>query len=301
MALGGIIQGVSVHFAMFLVSRFIIGFGLVFGNTFAPILIGELAHPKDRQVVTSLYQTSWYMGAILAAWVTFGTYTIPNDWAWRIPSLLQAVPALVQCVGVWFLPESPRWLIGQGRAEQARSVLVKWHANENDADVFVDLEYKQMRAIVEAEIANKTTWKTLFATPGNRKRILIIVFLGLFSQWSGNGLVSYYLARVLETVGIESARDKNIINGCLMIFNWITAVSSAFLTAYMKRRTQFLISGFGMLTLFASQTLCAGLFNEKGNKQAGTAVIAMLFLFYMVSLHYCHHSFSHPLITTNHH
>jgi MFS family permease len=59
MAVGGVIQGASVHFAMFLVSRFILGFGLVFANSYAPILIGELAHPKDRQVATSLYQTSW--------------------------------------------------------------------------------------------------------------------------------------------------------------------------------------------------------------------------------------------------
>lgn len=86
---------------------------------------------------------------------------------------------------------------------------------------------------------------------------------------------------MLETIGIESAREKNIINGCLMIFNWITAVISAFLTARLKRRTQFLISGFGMLALFASQTLCAGLFNERNNQAAGSAVIAMLFLFYM--------------------
>lgn len=66
-----------------------------------------------------------------------------------------------------------------------------------------------------------------------------------------------------------------------MIFNWITSVISAFLTAKLKRRTQFLISVVGMLAVFVSQTLCAGLFNEKHNKIAGQASIAMLFLFYV--------------------
>jgi hypothetical protein len=47
---------------MFLMSRFIIGVGLVFCNSYSPMLIGELAHPKDRQVITSLYQTTWYVG-----------------------------------------------------------------------------------------------------------------------------------------------------------------------------------------------------------------------------------------------
>ena len=95
MIISAIIQGASVHcelfpsvypcianlgiVAMFLISRFIIGFGLIFANAYAPVLIGELAHPKERQVVTSLYQTSWYIGAILAAWVTFGTFSIPSE------------------------------------------------------------------------------------------------------------------------------------------------------------------------------------------------------------------------------
>lgn len=125
MVIGGVIQGVSVHskdprsaktmtrwliqaVAMFLVARFIIGCGVVFANSFAPIIIGELAHPRQRSVLTSLYQTSFYLGAIGAAWTTFGTFTIPNEWSWRIPSLLQSGPALVMTMGVWFLPESPR-------------------------------------------------------------------------------------------------------------------------------------------------------------------------------------------------
>lgn len=114
-----------------------------------------------------------------------------------------------------------------------------------------------------------------------------------------NPFYSYYLVRVLETVGVTNARDRNILNGCLMIFStfytfvlamqtclihipdWITSVVSAFLTARLKRRTQFLVSVFGMLAVFATQTLCAGLFNVNKDHQAGQAVIAMLFLFYI--------------------
>ncbi|TKX21191.1 sugar transporter-like protein 27 [Elsinoe australis] len=280
MLTGGVLQGASVHIAMFLLSRFVIGFGLVFANTYAPILIGELAHPKDRQVITSLYQTSWYLGAIAAAWTTFGTFSIPSDWGWRIPSLLQALPALLAIIGVYFLPESPRWLIAKHRSEEAKAVLVYYHANGDASSPFVDLEYKEMASIIQAETSTKTSWKTLIATPGNRRRLLILICLGLFSQWSGNGLVSYYLTRVLETIGITRPRDQNILNGSLQIFNWLTAVLSAFLTARLPRRTQFLLSVSGMLAVFAAQTLCAGLFNTRNDKSAGTAVVAMLFLFY---------------------
>lgn len=175
---------------MFLVSRFVLGFGLVFCNTYAPILIGELAHPKDRQVVTSLYQTTWYFGAILAAWTTFGTFAMPNEWAWRIPSLLQAAPALVQILGVFFVPESPRWLIAQGRGGEARQILVKYHADGDDNSELVDISYLAMKTVIEAEMTNELSWKAFFASKGNRRRVFLLVMLGLFSQWSGNGLVS---------------------------------------------------------------------------------------------------------------
>jgi hypothetical protein len=94
---------------------------------------------------------------------------------------------MIQMVGVYCLPESPRFLIAKGRSEEAKAVLVKWHANNKENDAFVEMEFQQMRNIVEAELNTKTTWKTLVATPGNRKRMLIVVFLGIFSQWSGNG------------------------------------------------------------------------------------------------------------------
>ncbi|PNH49617.1 hypothetical protein VD0002_g6266 [Verticillium dahliae] len=76
-----------------------------------------------------------------------------------------------------------------------------------------------MRAVIEAEMANNTGWRFLLKTPGKRRRILVPVLLGLFSQWSGNGLVSYHLVRVLETAGMTNKHHVNIINGCLMIFN----------------------------------------------------------------------------------
>lgn len=65
-----------------------------------------------------------------------------------------------------------------------------------------------------------------------------------------------------------------------MIWNWITAVGSAFLTAKLRRRTQFMLSTAGMLAAFAAQTLCAGLFNERNNTGAGYGMVAMLFIFY---------------------
>jgi hypothetical protein len=71
----------------------------------------------------------------------------------------------------------------------------------------VKYEYEEIKASLELDrgVASNVGWSSLFATVGNRKRMRIIIALAFFSQWSGNGLVSYYLNQVFETIGIKDA------------------------------------------------------------------------------------------------
>lgn len=61
------------------------------------------------------------------------------------------------------------------------------------------------------------SWLSLFSTPGNRKRMLLIIAISVFSQWSGNGLVSYYINLVLDGIGMTSTKQKTSINGALQV------------------------------------------------------------------------------------
>jgi len=74
----------------------ILGFGIPTCIVSASSLIGELAYPKERPVLTSLFNVSYFPGSIIAAGICFGTNNIRSDWAWRIPSILQICPSLVQ-------------------------------------------------------------------------------------------------------------------------------------------------------------------------------------------------------------
>lgn len=114
-----------------------------------------------------------------------------SNWGWRIPSILQITPSFLQLTFIFFLPESPRWLISKGRGDEALAILVKYHA-EGDADSeFVKAEYVQIEKTLELELETaKVGWKEMVANSGMRKRLLIASFLGLFTQWSGNGLTS---------------------------------------------------------------------------------------------------------------
>lgn len=126
----------------------------------------------------------------------------------------------------------------------------------------------------------KKPWKELIATATNRRRVFIAACVGLFSQWSGNGLVSYYLSKVLQTVGITNKRTQNEINLALSCWNLITGVTGAFLAHRLPRRVQYLISYTGMTILFACWTAASAVYAENKNHQAAGAVVGIIFIYY---------------------
>jgi MFS family permease len=92
--------------AMFLAGRFIMGMGSNISNATCPLLITEVAHPRHRGRVTTVYNTLWYLGAIIAAWTTYGTLThISSDLSWRLPVGLQCAMPGIQLLALYLLPE----------------------------------------------------------------------------------------------------------------------------------------------------------------------------------------------------
>ncbi|KAH7357914.1 MFS transporter [Plectosphaerella cucumerina] len=278
--IGTILQTCSVNIGMFLASRLLLGTGIPFAVSGASQLLAELTYPRERPVISGLFNVSWFAGSILAAGVTLGTYNIPNNWAWRIPSALQCAPSLLQLVFIWFVPESPRWLIFKERNEEALEILIKYHGEGDRDNAFVHAEYNEIHKQLRLELDNsKRRWRELLQTTGNRKRVLIAMCMGVFSQWSGNGLVSYYLARVLRTVGVEDKRTQNIVNLSLSCWSFLTSGACAFLARILRRRVQYLTSFSCMVVVFATITGVSAHFATSGEHAAAVAVVAMIFVY----------------------
>src|SRR6478736_5496490 len=115
----------------------IIGSGSVVVAGVGAPYITEIAHPDQRSTATALFLTFYSIGSIIAGWCTFGTFRIDSTASWRIPSALQGLPSVIQLLFVWFVPESPRWLVSKDRKEEAFALLVKYHAEGNENDPLV--------------------------------------------------------------------------------------------------------------------------------------------------------------------
>lgn len=282
MLIGVLLLSLGFHVALFIVGRLLLGFGIAIAHGSAPLLITELVHPQHRPTYATIYNTLWYLGSLVGAWVSFGTDNINGNWAWRAPCLLQAIPSLFQIVFIWFVPESPRWLIAHGRNEEAKKIMYKYHAQGDENDELVAVEYNEVQQTLALEQEfEKGTWSELWATPGNRHRLIILVSFGLFSQWSGNGLVSYYLTGVLKTVGITDSKTQLEINGYLTIVQLVSAVAICFFVDKIGRRPLFLTSCVGMLISFIVETIGSAQYAKTQSSGAGKAVIVFIFVFYI--------------------
>lgn len=212
---GIILQAASQNYAIFVVSRLLIGFGNTIQTTACPILISELSHPSQRTQMVGIMNSTGSQGQLLAAWITFGTASmVGSSWTWRLPSALQAVSSLFQLILSIFVPESPRWLVENNHPAEARQILLKYHAEGNAESPLLAFEISSIERTIEMErVQALTSWREWIRTAANRHRLFIVVTAGFIIQWCGNAVLSFYLHLVLESIGITLKRTQLVING----------------------------------------------------------------------------------------
>jgi sugar porter (SP) family MFS transporter len=284
--IGTCIQAPSVNHSMFLAGRFILGFGVSFCCVSAPCYVSEMAHPHWRGTMTGIYNCLWYIGSIVASWVVYGSaLQTSNPNSWRIPIWCQLISSCIVAVGVWFIPESPRWLMAQDRIEDATAVLARYHGEGDASHPMVQLELKEMIQQIGTDDSDKRWWdySELVNTHSARRRLICVLGMACFGQLSGNSVTSYYLPEMLQNAGITSEKTQLMLNGIYPVICFFGAILGARLTDKIGRRPLLLYSIVFCSICFAIITGTSKLATkDKLNTSAANATIAVIYLFGIV-------------------
>ncbi|KFY31023.1 hypothetical protein V493_01477 [Pseudogymnoascus sp. VKM F-4281 (FW-2241)] len=262
MIVGALLSAFTNGYGMYLGGRFLVGFGNSLAQLACPLLLTEICHPQHRGIVTAIYNCLWNLGSSVCAFIALGTININGDWSWRTITIIQGVPSLIQLAVIWWIPESPRWLIAKERSEEALAILAKYHANGEEDNATVQFEYHEMKNAITLEFQAKTNTSYLdfLKTKGNRYRLMILVSLGIISQYSGNALISNYANLIYENAGITGQAQKTGINAGEQLLKLFVAVGFAMGIDKFGRRPLFLIATTGMLFSFLIWTIIAARF-----------------------------------------
>lgn len=216
-------------------------------------------------------------------WVGYGCSLRGGAFSWRFPLSFQVAPAIILTCSVWFLPESPRWLIEKGREGEGRSVLTRLHLNQNAANnQLLEHELFQIQESLASEKQSAVrSWRQFLLSPRWRHRILLACGLQVFTQCSGTNVISNYGPRLFKALGLTPSTSLMIIGlwGALALF-WNT-VFMLFIDK-VGRRKLLIPSLFGMGAALCIEAILARYIDfsdPNANPHALRAAIAMFFVF----------------------
>ena len=276
---------VSVDFNQLVVYRIIGGVGIGVVSIISPLYISELAVAQYRGRLVSLYQlavTIGFLGAYLVNYQLLGYSTSNPDivtgwWSlifvtevWRGMLGMEILPALLFFIIIFFIPESPRWLILKGREEKATNILERIYTSSKDA-LF---QLAETKSVLSSE--SKSEWKLLLQ-PGIRKAVIIGVCIAMLGQFMGVNAVLYYGPSIFENAGL-SGGDSLFYQVLVGLVNTLTTVLALVIIDKVGRKK---LVYYGVSGMVISLVLIATYFIYGESWGISSIFLLIFFLFYV--------------------
>jgi sugar porter (SP) family MFS transporter len=223
--------------AAFMVFRFLGGLGVGASSVTAPLYISEVSPPESRGRMVGMFQFNVVFG-ILAAYLSnyLLTGTGAQDWRWMLG--VQAVPAAAFFLLLFRVPESPRWLLGQGRVEEGRRVFALINPATADQDVATILT---SNANDEAMVGGRSLFARQYRGP-----VMLAVLFAIFNQVSGINAIIYYAPRIFEMTGLGKGSALLSSAGLGLVNFAFTLLARQFIDRFGRRKLM-LIGSFGLI------------------------------------------------------
>lgn len=244
-AIGSLVMGLSPNFEILIVGRVIVGIGIGFASLTTPIYIAEVAPPALRGRLVTINTFCICFGQFFAGMIDGVLSNTPNGW--RIMLGLAIVPSLIMLIGFIHLPESPRWLIMNGKRNEALEVMKTVRASSKIAQEEVDDIVTACIALDTLQSSSNTSPKNkvyeMMSHPPTRRALLLGCGLMILQQLVGINTVMYYAASIYEMAGY-STTTSIWLSGFTALAQVIGLIYSIYMVEKIGRRPLLLYSLF---------------------------------------------------------
>ncbi|MCU1683379.1 MAG: sugar porter family transporter [Amycolatopsis sp.] len=259
----------SPSFELLIISRFIIGLGIGLSSSTVPVYLSELAPARLRGAMGALNQIFIVLGILIAFLVDYWLGPTSN---WRAMLAGAIIPAVILLAGLVFLPETPRWLLKNGRVEEAREVLVSSHGKSDD----VDAELDTIREVIRMDTEEKGRIRDLFL-PWVRPMLIVAMLLAIGQQFSGVNAINAYFPTML--IGLGFATQAALLSGVLLgITKFLFTAWVVFVVDRWGRKPLLLIGNVIMVITLAAAGIVVLNVHDTGTRGVLMLIMMVLYL-----------------------
>jgi sugar porter (SP) family MFS transporter len=230
--------GLATNISSFIVYRFLGGLAIGGSSVLCPVYISEISPPKHRGILAATFQLAIVLGILLSLISNYFLLDIGDtNWRWMLAS--GTFPAFAFFMMLLVIRKSPRWLVKEGRIEEARINIEELSLHEIDTE-------QTIRDIQESiQIENAERKVNIFKKP--YRRIMIIgIFVGIFNQLTGIGIVFYYSSQIFRIAGFSS-NNSMLQSVILGVTNLVFTLLAMAIIDKVGRKKLLLFGQMGMV------------------------------------------------------
>ena len=257
---------------LFVFSRFLGGLAVGASSVAGPLYIAEISPSDWRGRFVAFFQFNIVLGIVLAYFSNYLIDGIPNDWRWMLG--MESFPALLFALLLLSIPESPRWLMGKGRAKEALDVLCR--IDDTDAE-------HQMQEIRQSLVNDCLGGDRLFQYK-YWKPVLISFLIATFNQMAGINAILYYAPRIFEMSGV--ARGASLVQSVIIGITNLTFTMIGMVLIDRVGRKRLLYTGSLGMTL-ALGTIAYGFYQGITSGYLLLICVMVFIAFFAISLGAC--------------
>ncbi len=231
---GSVVMAFAPNVPALVVGRLVVGFAIGVASMVGPLYNSEIAPPKIRGSLVSLNQLAVTSGILLAYLVNY-VFKGPGGWRWMLGS--GVVPAAALALGMLFMPESPRWLVENGRLDEARSVLSRTRSEDR-----IEEEIENIEETAQVEENDASTLLESWIRPA----LIVGVGLAVLQQVTGINTVIYYAPTIFKSTGFGASASLLATVGVGLV-NVGATICAVLLVDRVGRRPLLLVGLTGMV------------------------------------------------------